>query len=173
MRTWVPFLLALLLSARAFALGQGEASLSGGAGVTLAHDDRTRAGAQFELRLLRGVSDAWAARLGVQAGWIPAAGSEHAGYLACQTVGLTWAADVLEWVPFIDLSAAFADLRAVGRSSSQRVGGEIGMGVDYFLSRHTIMSLLGHVDYLPIRVAGDRTTAPILFTLALHVGYVF
>lgn len=173
MRTWALLLLGLLTPASAFALGSGEASLSGGGGLAVSRADQTRVGAQVELRLVRGITDAWAGRLGLRADWFPSTEARGAAYVASQSLGVTWAADVLDWVPFVDLGLVAAYAREKGAGSNERLGGQIGLGVDYFLSRHFTATLLARVDYLAFRLGGESGPRPVLFALGLHLGRVF
>ena len=173
MRYWPLFVGAWLLPATALALGPGEASLSGGLGLTLARPDETRAGAQAEVRLLRGVTDSWAARLGLQATWIPESGATSSTYVAMQALGLTWAADALNLVPFVDLGIVVADVRGGGRLENERLGAQAGIGADYCLARHWVLSLLGRIDYLALRFAGGHEPSLVLSTFALHLGRMF
>jgi hypothetical protein len=155
------------------AVGQGEASLSGGLGLAVAFRDQTRVGAQAETRLLRGISDSWAARLGLQTAWYPAENSTPAAHVTAQSLGLTWAADVLNWVPFADLGIAVADIRGGGLAASWRLGGQLGLGIDYLISRHLTMSLLARVDYFPLRLAGGHDAHATQASFALYLGRAF
>ena len=155
------------------AVGQGEASLSGGLGLAMAFQDPTRAGAQADARLLRGISDSWAVRLGLQTAWYPSVGATPSAHVTAQSAGLTWAADVLNWVPFADLGLAVADIRGRGLAPSWRLGGQLGLGADYLLSRHLTLSLLGRVDYLPLRLAGGHDAHPTQISVVLFMGRAF
>jgi hypothetical protein len=175
MRSWLAFCLCCLVlfgPSTAFALGKGEASLSGGLGFSLALDDNTRPGASAEARLLRGLDDAWAGRLAVQVAWIPASGATGATYVGVQDLGFTWAADIFNFVPFVDLGIVFADIRG-GGAAVERLGARAGVGADYLLTRHLALSCIGHVDYLALRLAGGHGTAPTLVTFALHLTAFF
>jgi hypothetical protein len=173
MRFWFALFLVCCLPSAALAVGQGEASLSGGLGLAVAFQGQTRAGAQAEARLLRGISDSWAARLGMQTAWYPADGAASAAHLTAQSAGLTWAADILNWVPFADLGLAVADIRGGGMATSWRLGGQLGIGADYFLSRHLTLSLLARVDYFPLRLAGGHAAHPVQTCLTLYLGRAF
>jgi hypothetical protein len=173
MRFWLALLLVWWLPTGVLAVGQGEALLSGGMGLAVGFQDPARAGAQVDLRLLRGISDSWAARLGLQSAWYPGHGEESATHVTAQSLGLTWAADVLNLVPFADLGIAVADLRGGGRDPSWRLGGQLGIGADYFLSRHLTMSILARIDYYAIRLAGGHDGHPTQVGLALYLGRAF
>jgi hypothetical protein len=173
MRFWLALALAWLVPASALAVGEGEAALSVGAGFAVAFQGDGRAGAEGEFRLLRGLTDAWSARLGLQAALLPSSGGQPRGSLISQAVGLTWAVDIANLVPFVDLGVLVADVRGMGNPASQRLGGQAGLGVDYLVSRRTLVSLLGRVDYLPLRLAGGESPRPILLALVLHLGRTF
>jgi len=173
MRFGLVLLVVLCLPASTFAVGEGEASLSGGIGLAVAFQNHTRPGLQAEARLLRGISDAWAARLGLQTAWYPADGALPSARITSQSAGLTWAADVLNLVPFADLGIAVADLRGGGYTPSWRLGGQVGLGADYFLSRHLTLSFLAHADYFPLRLAGGRDAHPTQMSALLYLGHVF
>jgi hypothetical protein len=173
MRLGFAFLVCTLLPASALAGGQGEMALSGGPGVALAFEGKTRAGASADVRFLRGLSDSWSARLGLQAAWIPASGEASATRLLAPALGLTVAADVLSWVPFAEAGVVFADIRGGGIASRQRLGGQLGVGADYLATRHLTLTLLARVDYFALRLAGAREASPAELTLALHLGRVF
>jgi hypothetical protein len=173
MRFWPTFALfsLWLMPAPASAVGQGEASLSAGVGLAIAVQDQPRAGAQVEFRLLRGLSDSWAARLGLETTWIPTSGA--AIHFTTQSAGLTWAADVLRLVPFVDFGIAVADIRGGGMREGQRLGPQGGIGADYLVSRHLTVSLLARVDYFALRLAGGHETAPTQITVGAHLARVF
>jgi hypothetical protein len=173
MRFWLTLLVVWWLPTSAIAVGQGEASLSGGLGLAVAFQDQTRTGAQAEARLLRGISDSWAVRLGLQTAWYPAEGAAPSAHITAQSAGLTWAADVLNWVPFADIGLAVADIRGRGLAPSWRVGGQVGLGADYLLSRHLTLSLLARVDYFPLRLAGAHDPHPTQVSVVLFLGRAF
>ncbi len=173
MRFWLALVLVWWMPISALAVGQGEASLSGGLGLAVAMQSRTRAGAQADIRLLRGISDSWAARLGVQTAWYPSDGPTPSAHVTAQSAGLTWAADVLNLVPFADVGIAVADIRGGGLATSWRMGGQLGLGIDYLLSRHLVTSLLARVDYFPFRLAGGHDAQRAQVGLALYLGRAF
>jgi len=170
---WGCPLLLILWSGSAFALGQGEASLSGGVGPAVSFGDRTQAGVQVSARLARGLSDAWAGRLGVQSAWYPAAGAAPSLHVTTQAIGVTWALDALNFVPFADVGLLAADVRGGGSSASWHLGAELGGGCDYLVSRHLVTSLVAHVDYLPLHLTGGHRDRLLQATLALLVGRAF
>jgi hypothetical protein len=173
MRHGLALLLCSLLSASALAAGQGEIAVTGGTGLAFLFEGQTRTGAEADVRFLRGLSDSWSARLGVQAAWIPAPGETGATRLVAPALGLTFAADVLNLVPFAEAGIVLADIRGGGLPSGQRFGPQIGIGVDYLVTRHFTVSLLARADYFALRLAGARESSPSQVNLALHLGHVF
>jgi hypothetical protein len=153
------------------AIGPGEASLSAGLGPALAVQGQTHAGAQVAFRLLRGFSDSWAGRLGLEAAWLPTSGA--AIHYTTQSLGFTWAADILNLVPFADVGLVLGDIRGGGMASGQRLGPQVGIGADYLFSRHLTFSLLAHADYFVFRLAGAQTTRPTQITVGFYLGRVF
>jgi len=173
MRAWIFALVGCLVPASAHALGQGEANLSAGAGVAVLFQGTGRVGTQGEFRLVRGISDAWSLRLGLQATLVPSSQNTKAATVLSQAAGVTWAFDAVNWVPFVDLGLVVADVRGGGNPASQRMGGQAGVGVDYLVSRHMAVSLLGRVDYYPLRLTGGDAPRPTQVGFVLHVGRAF
>jgi hypothetical protein len=173
MRPWIVFALACLTPFSAAAVGQDESSLQAGAGLAVEMQGGSRPGVEAEFRLVKGLTDAWSVRLGLQGAVLPANDGHKTGTLISQAAGVTWAFDVVNWVPFIDLGVVVADVRGAGFEPSQRLGGQAGVGFDYLLSRHTFLSCLGRVDYFPLRLAGAHVPRPALLSLVLHLGRTF
>ena len=173
MRFWLALLVAWCLPTSTFAVGQGEASLSGGLGLAVAFQNQTRTGLAAEARLLRGISDSWAARLGVQSAWYPTDGALPSAHITAQSAGLTFAADVLNLVPFADIGLAVADIRGGGVATTWRLGGQLGLGADYLFNRRLVLSLLARADYFPLRLAGGHDAHPTQVSVVLHLGHVF
>lgn len=173
MRFGPAFLLSALLPVAAHAAGQGETVVAGGPGMAVLFDDEARVGVAGDVRLLRGLSDSWSAKLGLAFAWIPAEDKRPAMHMVAPTLGLTVAADVLNLVPFAELGVVLADLRGGGLPSRQRLGGELSLGADYLVTRHLALSLLGRIDHLALRLAGAGGSPPVLLVFALTLGYVF
>jgi hypothetical protein len=169
-------ILSILLSAlpaSALAAGPGEMILTAGPGLAVVHQSETRAGAAAEARFLYGLTDTWSAHIGLQACWLPAAAGRSAATLVTPALGLTAAADVLTLVPFLETAILLGDLRGGGLASRQRLGGRIGGGIDYLLTRHLTLTLLGRLDYFALALAGPDGSRPLAASFALHLGHVF
>jgi|GEM_PF-4123154 len=173
MRLGFAILLGSLLPASALGAGRGEMAVTGGPGLAVVFAGTNRAGASADLRVLRGLSDSWSARLGLQGAWIPASGETGATRIMAPALGLTVAADVLNLVPFAETGIVLADIRGGGLSSRQRLGGQLCVGAEYLATRHFTLSLLARLDYFAIRLAGAHESSPSQLTLALHLGRVF
>lgn len=173
MRVFLAIFLFLLPASSAFAVGQGEVELTLGLGGAVVVQDTTRVGFEGDFRVLRGLTDSWAARLGLQESWLPASDTPGAMHVTTQAMGATWAADVLNLVPFADFGVLLADVRGGGFSASQRLGGQLALGADYLLSRHITVALVARIDYLPWRLAGGSMPTPVEISGALHLGRVF
>ena len=173
MRLSFAALLCCLLPTAALAAGQGEMAISGGPGLAVMIEGTTRAGASADLRFLRGLSDSWSARLGLQAAWLGASGETNATHVLAPALGLTVAADVLNLVPFAEAGVVLADIRGNGLTARQRLGGQLGVGADYLVTRHFTLSLLARLDFFALRLAGAHESSPAQLTLALHLGRVF
>ena len=173
MRRVLLSLLPILLPATALAAGSGEMMLTAGPGLALVHQAETRTGASADARFLYGLSDSWSAHLGLQATWLPASAGQSAATIVAPSLGMTAAADILNWVPFAEAALVFGDLRGGGLASRQRLGGRLGGGIDYLLTRHLTLSLLGRLDYFALALAGPDDSRPLSLGFALHLGRVF
>jgi hypothetical protein len=162
-----------LLPSPASPAGQGETSLSGGLGMASLFQDRASIGAQAEFRLVRGLSDCWAARLGLAVGWLAATGNVPTTHVATQIMGVTWSADIANLVPFADFGVTVSDIRGGGRGPSQRLGPQVGLGADYLLSRHYVLSAVARLDYFGLRLAGSHRPNPTQLTLGILAGRAF
>jgi hypothetical protein len=173
MRFGPALLLSTLLPLTASAAGKGETAVAGGPGLAVLFDGQTRLGGSGDVRLLRGLSDSWSAKLALGFAWIPSTSHTPTTRLLTPSLGLVVAADAVNLVPFAELGVVFADVRGDGTAARQRLGGALALGADYLLSRHLALSLLGRVDYLALRLAGAGASRPVLLVLTLSLGYVF
>jgi hypothetical protein len=177
MRRALPLLMLLGLPATAtptWAAGQGETALTAGPGLAVGLTGATRVGASLDARLLYGLTDAWSARLGIAGVWLPSSSGESgAGRIVAPTLGVTVAADVLSLVPFAEAGIVFGDARGGGLAARQYLGGQLGAGLDYWVTRRLTVTLLGRIDYLALHVAGPDEAKPLLVSFALHLGYAF
>jgi hypothetical protein len=170
---WALLHLLFLFPATALAAGPGEMMLTAGPGLALVHQAETRTGASADARFLYGFSDSWSAHLGLLAAWLPASAGKSAGHVVTPSLGITAAADIVNWVPFVEAALIFGDVRGGGLASRQRLGGRLGGGIDYLLTRHLTLSLLARFDYFALALAGPDESRPLAASFALHLGRVF
>jgi hypothetical protein len=165
-------LLLGLLPASAGAAGRGETAVGAGPALAVLHQTRTRAGAALDARFLYGLSDVLSAHAGLTVSRFAASDDAPTTVLTAPAVGLTAAADVLDWVPFAQAALVLADLRG-GGSSQQRLGAGLAIGADHLISRHLALTVLARIDHYTLQLAGRDGAAPLKFVLALQVGRVF
>ena len=155
----------------AYAAGPGEKQVAASVGFALAGgDDSERPGMQAGVEAALGFTDAWAGRAAVNSSW--QAGSGGPRYVTEVSLGAIYSLDVVRWVPFLDLGFSLADLRGNG-ASSQRLGPQAGLGVEYQLSRRWTLAALAHFDYFALRLAGSGGTHPWWVCAGLRIGRVF
>ncbi len=173
MRRALALLIVWVPAPAAFATGEGETALTAGPGFALGFEDATRAGGSADARLLYGLTDSWSARLGLAGTWLASNGATSATRIVAPSLGVTAAADVLNLVPFAEAAVVFGDVRRSDMAARQYLGGELGAGVEYLVTRRLTVTLLGRLDYFALRLAGPDVARPVALTLALHLGRVF
>jgi opacity protein-like surface antigen len=156
--------------APAHATGPGEKQVAASLGFALAMGESAGMQASFEATM--GLSDAWAGRAAVSNSWQPAPSSVGPRYVTAVSLGATYALDAVRWVPFLDLGVSLADLRGNG-SSSQRLGPQVGLGVEYQLSRRWTLAALARFDYLALRLRGPTGGHPWWACAGIRLGRVF
>jgi len=155
------------------AAGAGERQISASVGFALAGgDDGGRPGIQAGVEAAMGLTDAWSGRVAASSSWQPDPASGSAAHLTVASLGMTYSLDVVRWVPFVDLGLSLADLRGDG-ASSQRLGPQVGLGVEYLLVRRWTLAALARLDYFALRLRGFGGTYPWLGCAALRIGRVF
>jgi hypothetical protein len=173
MRRTLALLILCMPAPSAFATGEGETALTAGPGLAVGLTGGARVGASVDARLLYGLTDSWSARVGLAGSWLPSSGENTAARVVAPALGVTVAADVLNLVPFGEVGIVMGDVRGGGSAARQYLGGQLGAGVDYLLTRRLTISLLGRIDYLALRLAGPDAANPLALTFALHLGHVF
>lgn len=174
----VPRLLSALmalcaLSRVALATGEGEKQVAASLGFALAGvEGKARAGAQVGVEATRGLTDSWAAHVGVSYALLPGAAPYRLHHLTTVALGATYSVDVLRWVPFLDLGLGVADLRS-SAGGSQYLGPQLGLGVDYLLTRGWSFAALARFDYLVLRLHGWDDPRPWLATIGVRLGRIF
>ena len=159
------------ISCPAHATGPGEKQVAASVGFALAgSDDSAHPGMQASVEAAIGFTDAWAGRGTVSSSWQAASGGPR--HVTAISLGTVYSLDVVRWVPFLDLGFSLADLRGNG-ASSQRLGPQVGLGVEYQLSRRWTLAALARFDYFAFRLAGPGGTYPWWACAALRIGRVF
>jgi hypothetical protein len=167
------FAILAAISCPAHATDSGEKQVAAAVGFAMAGGENgTRPGMQASVEAALGFTDAWAGRVTVSSSWQPEAGSRGPHHVTALSLGTVYSLDVVRWVPFLDLGFSLADLRGNG-ASSQRLGPQAGLGVEYQLSRRWTLAALVRFDYFALRLRGPGGTQPWLACAALRVGRVF
>jgi hypothetical protein len=154
------------------AAGAGEKQVAAALGGALTGGGDLNPGMQAGVEAALGLTDTWAGRAAVSGSWQPSPGSDGPRHVTALTLGGTYSLDVLRWVPFLDLGFSLADLRGNG-ASSQRLGPQVGLGVEYLLSRRWTLAALARFDYFALRLAGPASGQPWWASAAIRVGRVF
>lgn len=167
------FAILWVASCPAHAAGQGEKQMSASVGFALAGDGaRARSGIQAGIEAAMGLTDAWAGRAAVTTSWQPAQLPAGLRHVTALSLGLTYALDAVRWIPFVDMGLTVADLRGNG-ASSQRLGPQVGIGVEYLLSRRWALAALARFDYFALRLNEAGGTRPWWTCAGLRLGRVF
>jgi len=157
----------------AHATGPGEKQVAASLGGVLVGDgDRARPGMQAGIEAAIGVTDAWAGRAGVSSSWQPSPAPGGPRHVSALSLGMTYAIDVVRWVPFLDLGLSLADLRGNG-ANSQRLGPQVGLGVEYLLSPRWTLAALARFDYFALRLRESGGTRPWWASAGLRLARVF
>jgi hypothetical protein len=155
------------------ATGADEKQISASLGFVLAGGgDSARPGIQAGVEATMGLTDTWAGRAALSNSWQPEAPSARPGHVTAVSLGATYSLDVVRWVPFVDLGFSLVDLRGDG-TSSQRLGPQVGLGVEYLLSRRWTLAALARFDTFALRLRGSGSPHPWLACAALRIGRVF
>jgi hypothetical protein len=160
-------------SCPARAAGEGETQVAASLGFALTGtNDNARPGMKAGVEATLGFSDAWAGRIALSNSWQPEPASSSPRHMTALTLGTVYSLDVVRWVPFLSLGFSLADLRGDG-ASSQRLGPQAGLGVEYLLSRRWTLAALTSFDYFVLRLRGPGGVHPWLASAALRIGRVF
>jgi hypothetical protein len=154
----------------AMAAGEGEKQVAASLGFAMADvEGKARTGVQVGVEATKGLTDSWAGHVGVSYALLPGPPPYRLHHLTTVALGATYSLDVLRWVPFLDLGLSVADLRS-SADGSQYLGPQVGLGVDYLLTRGWSLAALAHFDYLAVRLHGSGDSRPWLTTIGLRLG---
>jgi outer membrane protein with beta-barrel domain len=168
----------------ALAAGEREWQIALRAGVgTVNVDGRKPWGIAGGLDIEYGLTDAWAVRASLEA-------SSHgvdkdnemdmrpAGkvYTDAALLGVTYTFDVLRLVPYANLQAGLIQLGGAVTTPQSLLAMELGVGADYFVSRHFMTGLSFHYLFEPADLLSDPLnlgTNPFSFTATGRVSWIF
>lgn len=143
-------------------------------------DGRRPPGGLVGVDLQYGLTDAWAARLSLASSAHPvtADAGRPGGAVGATSVslGLTYAVDVLRFVPVIELGIGLLDLRGAINSPRRDVGLQLGIGGDYLLTRAWAVGLMLRYQHFPLQVAGltpGFEGIPVVFSIGPRISYIF
>lgn len=95
--------------------------------------------------------------------------------VASQAIGLRYALDVIQFVPYVGVLAASYELSGGGLASTQfKVGAQIALGVDYLASRKWLVGLELRTHALPNDIVSSPSNpTPFYVTTFVKVEYVW
>lgn len=146
----------VLAPGRVNALEERAWQLAGAGAFAALATDRWTSGGGLGLELSRGLTDAWALRVAVDAS-LHATEGDEAVRRTTATVGLGYALDVLRLVPHADVSLAFLDVGpGAGLAGRRDLGLSAGAGFDYWLGRRWAAGLLVRGERAIVRLTGGE-----------------
>lgn len=178
-------LVVLLLGGRAArAAGEREWQVALRAGVgTVSVDSRKPWGMAGGLDVEYGLTDSWSLRLSFEASTHDVSKSSDMDMRPAGTIhtdaallGVTYTFDVLRLVPYADLQAGIAQVTGAVVTPQSLLAMELGVGADYFLSRHVTAGLSFHYLFEPADLLSDPLnlgTNPFSFTATGRVSWIF
>jgi hypothetical protein len=178
------FAVSMWLARSAAAAGEHEwqVGLRAGAG-TVSIDDRKPWGYAGGLDVDYGLTDSWGLRATLQA-------SAHAvskdsdmdmrpeGTVRTNAalVGIVYTFDVLRLVPYADLQVGLIQLAGAVTAPQSLLAMQLGVGADYFATRHVTAGLCFHYLFEPADLLADPLnlgTNPFSFTVTARASYLF
>jgi hypothetical protein len=169
-------------AARAAGEREWQAALRAGAG-TVSIDGRKPWGLAGGLDIDYGLTDAWALRVSFQASTHDVSKSNDMDMRPAGTIhtdaallGLTYTFDVLRLVPYADLQVGVAQVSGAVVTPQTLLAMELGVGADYFVSRHFTAGAAFHYLFEPADLLSDPLnlgTNPFSFTASARVSWIF
>lgn len=178
------FAVSMALGRAAAAAGESEwqVALRAGAG-TVNIDGRKPWGLAGGLDVEYGITDAWAVRASLQASShsvskVDDMDMRPAGSVQTRAalIGLTYTFDVLRLVPYADLQAGLIQLAGAVMTPQSLFAMQLGVGADYFVTRHFTAGLSFHYLFEPADLLSDPLnlgTNPFSFTATARASYLF
>jgi len=178
------FAVSMSLGRAAAAAGENEwqAALRLGAG-TVNVDGRKPWGIAGGLDVDYGITDAWGVRASVDASShsvskVDDMDMRPAGSVQTRAalIGLTYTFDVLRLVPHANLQAGLIQLAGAVMTPQSLFAMRLGIGADYFVTRHFTAGLSFHYLFEPADLLSDPLnlgTNPFSFTATARASYLF
>ena len=178
------FAVSILLGRAAAAAGEHEwqVALRAGAG-TVNVDGRKPWGYAGALDIEYGLTDAWAVRASLEASAHSVSKEGDMDMRPAGTVrtnaalvGLTYTFDVLRLVPYADLQVGLIQLTGAVTTPQSLLAMQLGVGADYFVSRHITAGLSFQYLFEPADLLSDPLnlgTNPFSFTATARGSYLF
>ncbi len=178
------FAVSMSLGRAAVAAGENEwqVALRVGAG-TVNIDGRKPWGIAGGLDVEYGITDAWAVRASVDASShsvskVDDMDMRPAGSVQTRAalIGLTYTFDVLRLVPYANLQAGLIQLAGAVMTPQSLFAMRLGIGADYFVTRHFTAGLSAQYLFEPADLLSDPLnlgTNPFAFTATARASYLF
>jgi outer membrane protein W len=178
------FAVSMLLGRVAAGAGESEwqVALRAGAG-TVNIDGRKPWGIAGGLDVEYGITDAWAVRASLEASThsvskVDDMDMRPAGSVQTRAalIGLTYTFDVLRLVPYADLQAGLIQLAGAVMTPQSLFAMQLGIGADYFVTRHFTAGLSVHYLFEPADLLSDPLnlgTNPFAFNVTARASYLF
>ena len=178
------FAVSISLGRVAAAAGESEwqVALRAGAG-TVNIDGRKPWGIAGGLDVEYGITDAWAVRASLEASThsvskVDDMDMRPAGSVQTRAalIGLTYTFDVLRLVPYADLQAGLIQLAGAVMTPQSLFAMQLGVGADYFVTRHFTAGLSVHYLFEPADLLSDPLnlgTNPFAFNVTARASYLF
>jgi hypothetical protein len=178
------FTVSMSLARAVAAAGENEwqVALRAGAG-TVNIDGRKPWGIAAGLDVEYGITDAWAVRASADASWhsvskVDEMDMRPAGSVSTRAalIGLTYTFDVLRLVPYANLQAGLIQLAGAVMTPQSLFAMRLGIGADYFVTRHVTAGLAFQYLFEPADLLSDPLnlgTNPFAFTATARASYLF
>ena len=178
------FAVSMSLGRAAAAAGENEwqVALRAGAG-TVNIDGRKPWGIAAGLDVDYGITDAWAVRASVDASThsvskVDEMDMRPAGSVQTRAalIGLTYTFDVLRLVPYANLQAGLIQLAGAVMTPQSLFAMRLGIGADYFVTRHFTAGLCFQYLFEPADLLSDPLnlgTNPFAFNVTARASYLF
>jgi hypothetical protein len=176
-------LAAMTATAARAAAGEDEWQLSARLGLASVDvDGRSPLGELVGADLEYGITDAWALRLTVGSGFhsvdaVPKSALPGGTVRTNMALaGVTYAVDVLRLVPYIETGIGVISFGGAVQTPGTTLDAELGIGVDYLVTRHWALGGLLHYQFTPAQLFGspmDFGGTSFYFGASMRVSWLF